>query len=862
MFHKLLLFGMAAILAVFCMYWLQLNREETLDVGGSTVECGHGSDDLIQDPMPSEKAVGHGLVPTDASHPLVRDQSTEVLEANGKKTASESPTAKVRSSIGRIYPVSAEEGAAVDAAHRQMESVQDVLSDPAIDWSNPKQSEDAVKRIQAAENRNVAKAAAIARQLGLPLRKKMQDGGLRELVGIDDDTGELLYFETTNNKAAISVGADLVHVSPYNLDGAGQRVGVWDGGSALTSHQEFNDGAASRVNNMDGSSPDGHATHVAGTIGAYGVVPRAKGMANQVTIDSYNWGQDVSEMTAAGATAPGQYDSKIYLSNQSYGYAYGWELRSGVWTFLGTGSDQNAYEPKFGQYRTRSRTMDLMAHNAPYYLMFWSAGNENQEGPNNGNTVKIGGAEGIIYDNSIHPAKDGLYRGGFETIGDMGVAKNVITVGSVTDAVTNGLRDPSVANISGFSCTGPVDDGRIKPDLVANGASLYSPVSNSNTSYGTKTGTSMSSPNATGAAALLIDQYRDLFGSQAAMRACTLKGLLIHTATDLGNPGPDYTHGWGLIDVKTAADLLKKQADHPSLDCVVEDQLTTADPIDSYSFTWDGVSPICATLSWTDPADEVNNAHDDRTPDLVNDLNLKLIAPDGSQHYPFVMHFVGTWTIASMREPATTGINNVDNTEQVLVQSPGQPGTWRVEVTYTGNLTNGYQHYGLLISGSAPNTPPAAYTAWTQGTFANPFTITDPNSDPDGDGMLNFMEFAFDMDPTESDRGSLSYEPDGDVTRGGPPILINQAAQGENPQFHAVFVRRKDHAAAGLVYNVDFSADLGQWSTSFAIPAVLTDVGSSGEMEAVSVPYPASVASEEGFAVPRFFRVGVDMVTP
>jgi hypothetical protein len=42
----------------------------------------------------------------------------------------------------------------------------------------------------------------------------------------------------------------------------------------------------------------------------------------------------------------------------------------------------------------------------------------------------------------------------------------------------------------------------------------------------------------------------------------------------------------------------------------------------------------------------------------VNNLQVKLIAPDGSEHLPYVMPFVGTWTQASMELAATRGTNN------------------------------------------------------------------------------------------------------------------------------------------------------------------------------------------------------------
>ena len=102
---------------------------------------------------------------------------------------------------------------------------------------------------------------------------------------------------------------------------------------------------------MNGTSTHYHSMHVAGTIAAFGVNPLARGMANDAKINSYDWNSDISEMLAAGAIASNQTATKVYLSNHSYGVASGWE--GGAW--YGTGTDQNAYEPDFGQYGSAAR---------------------------------------------------------------------------------------------------------------------------------------------------------------------------------------------------------------------------------------------------------------------------------------------------------------------------------------------------------------------------------------------------------------------------------------------------------------------------------------------------------------------------
>ncbi|MFX5784919.1 S8 family serine peptidase, partial [Acinetobacter baumannii] len=74
--------------------------------------------------------------------------------------------------------------------------------------------------------------------------------------------------------------------------------------------------------------------------------------------------------------------------------------------------------------------------------------------------------------------------------------------------------------MSSFSSWGPTDDGRIKPDLVADGVSVTSTGGNSTTSYATLSGTSMAAPNTTGSL-LLLQEYYNRLRSGSFMRSST-----------------------------------------------------------------------------------------------------------------------------------------------------------------------------------------------------------------------------------------------------------------------------------------------------------------------------------------------------
>ncbi len=584
------------------------------------------------------------------------------------------------------------------------ESLADLLADPAIRLAHPADRARVVARMAEIENARLQHARDRATAMGLPLRTTLANGRFQEIADIQPD-GRPLYRTTHNVNAAISTGADQLRVSPYSLNGSGITIGLWDGGSARSTHQEF----GGRVTVMDGALAADHATHVGGTLIATGVVASARGMANSAIVNSYDWNSDTTEMTSRGAASAGA-PGAIYLSNHSYGYISGWNYigtPTRLWEWWGDGTSAASIDADFGRYHAYTRDQDALAYAAPYYLIFRSAGNDRADNPAAGEPIGLtpGGGSTVGYDPAIHPAGDGIYRGGFENIGFEALAKNVMTVGSASDSVTSGLRDPSKANVSYFSTWGPTDDGRIKPDVVANGEGLYSSLAGSNAAYGTYSGTSMATPNACGSASLLIQQYGSLFPGQA-MRASTLKALLIHTADDRGNSGPDYKYGWGLVNAKASADLLIDHQANPIKQRLTENQVTTSATTRTHSFVWDGVSPVRATLCWTDPAGVATTTSDLRSPRLINNLNLKIIAPNGTEFFPFIMPFVGTWTQAAMDLTATTGVNNTDNVEQVLVTSPAQSGTWQAVVSFSGSLTNSQQNYSLILSGSKAEEPP------------------------------------------------------------------------------------------------------------------------------------------------------------
>jgi len=526
------------------------------------------------------------------------------------------------------------------------------------DMSNPVVREFVAARISEMEETRYESVLEKAARLGSPERLEGPGNQVSILYAFRGE--EPLYRITQNLNAAISSGASLIRQTlPYNLDGSGVKVAVWDAGSIRNTHREFN---TTRVVKKNPSvRVDDHATHVAGTIGASGTNPSAKGMAPQAAIDSYDWTRDYAEMAAAGAATAAD-ATRVSLSNHSYGYD-------------STSSDMGCYE-------NECVTTDNLTNSLPFHLVFWAAGNERE-------TLSS--------------------KGGFQSVTFNALAKNILTVGAVDDAVTGSIRDISKAAMSSFSNWGPASDGRIKPDLVANGVGIFSSISTGDAAYDTYDGTSMATPSAVGSAALVQQLYAREFSNQR-LRSSMLKALLIHTADDLGTAGPDYKNGWGLLNTKKAADLILAHKANLSSPKMIEGVLSNSTRTANHTIQWDGTSPIRATLCWTEPAGTAQSLASSRTPSLRNNLNLRITAPDRSTaHLPFTMPFVGNWTTASMSLPATRGVNNVDTVEQVLIPSPSRAGLYTISVTFNGTLTTAPQTYSLVLTGgnsSATNPPP------------------------------------------------------------------------------------------------------------------------------------------------------------
>ncbi|MES2516644.1 MAG: S8 family serine peptidase [Bacteroidota bacterium] len=550
--------------------------------------------------------------------------------------------------------------------------------------SQKKQLDRLSEELTKQHTENYQKAVKMAQQKGWKTEMNLGNGRTFQLQGIDE-TGHPLYLTTESNANAAattrtnqlysggSLGLSLSGSSAAVKD----RLGVWDGGAVLSTHQEF----GSRVKQQDNvSGSDLHATHVSGTLIAAGISAQAKGMSFGANLKAWDFNNDVTEMTAAA--------KDLSISNHSYGFQAGWVYNATTnrWGWYGNTNVSQTEDYKFGFYDTNTQSWDKIANNAPFYLIVKSAGNNRGEtGPSSGSYYFLGTST-TDSSNAIRSKNDG-----YDILSTTSTAKNILTVGAIEGTAGNPPAQSSDIKISSFSSWGPTDDGRIKPDIVAVGVNLFSSSNASTTAYVVESGTSMSSPQTSGSLLLLQEAYANLNAGQL-MRSSTLKGLVLHTADDAGNVGPDYIYGWGLLNMEKAAKVILNSDKSYSL----TERTLASGGIFTQSVTASGKGALTATICWTDPEASVYSVSaanlNNRTPKLVNDLDIRI--SDGTNNFlPFILN------PDKPADLATKGDNIRDNVEQILIPDAVPGKTYTLTINHKGTLKNSTQDYALIISG-------------------------------------------------------------------------------------------------------------------------------------------------------------------
>ena len=367
-------------------------------------------------------------------------------------------------------------------------------------------------------------------------------------------------------------------------------------------------------------NPDGataHGAHVNGIVGgAANIDPFAAGMAPHVNLVDYLFDLIIPE------TKTMYTNYNMTVTNNSYGVILG---------------DCN-YS---GTYDAYSFLLDSIAQQNPNVLHVFAAGNDGQM--------------------ACTP-----YTPGFATVaGGYQPAKDNIVVGSFTDYMVEASDESR----------GPTKDGRLKPEVVAVGLGAYSTVAVD--TYRWDAGTSMAAPQVAGGVAILTEQYKNLNGGQQPS-ACLMKALVMNGALDIGNPGPDFSYGFGSLDVYRSL-LMLDSSEYFQADINDGDQ----------QIYYINVPPNTAALkvmiNWSDPPASLLAANQ-----LVNDVDLTVTDTSGIIHYPLILDP----TPGNENNLAHEGPDHLNNMEQVVINNPA-PGAYKVSMSGY-HIPLGPQPYALV----------------------------------------------------------------------------------------------------------------------------------------------------------------------
>ncbi len=499
--------------------------------------------------------------------------------------------------------------------------------------------------------------------------------------------GVAIYYASNNSKALEFSKVNLLHkgsLTQSSLLGQNMIVGLIDADVVLETHREFQTNSnLGRAHIKDKAhelafedSEDytlavqkrNHSTHVAGTLISQGLQRESMGILPQGSVYSYNWTQDILKIIDLA-------NQGVLISNHSYGLA-------------ALSEDNRALIPAhyFGMYSREAISFDRVMRDFPFFQSVVAAGNDRQN---------------YLLLNPLKKGDDLLLG--------HALSKNAIVVGAI---IANGR----VLDVPGFSDTyfsnyGPTADFRVKPDIVASGVGLISSIYKqtdvqnqqvANNNYGVKSGTSMATPVVSGI--LTLWQQWALENRNYPYKASSIKAVMIHTADPLQQSyGPSHKYGWGLINAFNGNLLLNNALHDKAL--IIEDALYDAKGFSSSVVTSEDSKRLSFTLVWNDlpGQDKIINPIASLQPDLVNDLDLRVIDPYGQQYYPWALNKSYT----DLR--AVQGDNDVDNVEKVdIFDAPA--GRYQILIRAKQTSSAMWQDFSLVVSDqdfaglSIPNT--------------------------------------------------------------------------------------------------------------------------------------------------------------
>lgn len=299
-------------------------------------------------------------------------------------------------------------------------------------------------------------------------------------------------------------------------------------------------------------------------------------------------------------------------------------------------------------------------------------------GCNSGYTSSTNTVDQQVYE---HHSLEHVFSAG--NSGGLDCNYGIIGWGNITGGHKQGKNVIATGNLGAdevlenSSSRGPAYDGRIKPDLCAYGQGQMS--TDPDNIYSAGGGTSAAAPGVAGVFTQLIQAYRTL-NDGADPNSGLIKACLLNTAMDLGNTGPDFKYGWGEINGYRAVKILE---DGTYLKDSIDQNGSNTHSINVAS----GMTQVRFMLYWVDPPAVV-----DAPKALVNNLDLKVISPSGDTILPWVLD--PTPIESKLNAPATHGVDDLNNMEQVLFDTP-EAGTYLILVDGT-EVPMGPQEYFIV----------------------------------------------------------------------------------------------------------------------------------------------------------------------